>query len=213
MARTAKVGFDTTVKSRRAPREDETSVMRVFARHARSCEQCDNPYRTFQQGGELCHQGHLYARDVAKYIYSKGGAPFSLIDRDSFGERNEIEIPVDCEVIRNLIKAFDRGLSLRSKKPIISHDPNYYVKDRKERRYYDNDRGYGAEIVPASSKSRRERERQHYYKDGKDRPRTTTVQDPRGSLYYFDEEAKQSRKRYDEDPVVIIAEPRRRVKK
>ena len=47
-----------------------------------------------------------------------------FVDRDSFGERNEIEVPTDCAVIRDLTQAFQRGLSLRSKKPVVSQDRN-----------------------------------------------------------------------------------------
>ena len=210
MARQAtgpRVGFATQVRACRPARDDELSVMRKFASHAAHCRQCEDPYRTWRTDGELCDRGHSYARDVAKYIYSKGGRPCSVVDKESRDERNEIEVPVDCEVIRNLTKAFDRGLSLKSKKAVVSHDPKYYISDRKESRYFDRDYGYGAVVTPSSSKpSRRER----YYEDDKSRRNTIHFDTSKGSLYHQDEEAKRSRRRYDDEPVVIIADLRRR---
>lgn len=182
--------------------------MRKFANHATHCRQCEDPYRTWRTDGELCDRGHSYARDVAKYIYSKGGRPCSVVDKEYRDERNEIEVPVDCEVIRNLTKAFDRGLSLKSKKAVVSHDPKYYVSDRKESRYFDKDYGYGAVITPSSSSNPSRRER--YYKDGKSRRNTVHFDTSKGSLYHQDEEAKRFRRRFDDEPVVIIADPRRR---
>ena len=184
--------------------------MRAFARHASHCKHCSDPYLVWKTDGELCDRGHAYARDVAKYIYSKGGRPHSVIDKESRNERNEIEVPVDCEVIRNLTKAFHQGLNLGSRKPVVSQDRNYYVPDRsprEERRFFDNSRrGYGVEITPGS---RRERERySREERDARDRKRASVhVDGSKGSLYPLDEAAKLSRRRYEEDPVVIIAEP------
>lgn len=198
----------------RPPRDDELSVMRVFARHASHCKQCADPYKVWKTDGELCDKGHSYARDVAKYIYSKGGRPHSVIDKESRDERNEIEVPVDCEVIRNLTRAFHQGLYLGARKPVVSHDRNYLVSDRQprereERRYYDRQRGYGVEIMPGQ---RRERARERYTKEereARDRKRATIhVDGSKGSLYYLDEAAKRSRK-YENEPVVILAEPNR----
>lgn len=187
--------------------------MRVFARHASHCKECSDPYLVWKTDGELCDRGHAYARDVAKYIYSKGGRPHSVIDKESRNERNEIEIPVDCEVIRNLTKAFHQGLNLRSRKPVVSHDRNYYVPDRsprEERRYYDSSRGgYGVEITPGSRRERDRHSREE--RDARDRKRATIhVDGSKGSLYHLDEAAKLSRRRYEDDPVVIIAEPNSR---
>ena len=70
--------------------------MRTYARHASRCPKRADPYYVWKTDGELCDRG---ARKVAEYIYSKSGRPHSVIDKDSRGERNEIEVPVDCEVI------------------------------------------------------------------------------------------------------------------
>lgn len=216
MARTTstspRVGFATAVRSYRPPRDDELSVMRTFARHASHCSKCADPYHVWKTDGELCDRGHSYARDVAKYIYSKGGRPHSVIDKESRNERNEIEVPVDCEVIRNLTRAFHQGLYLGSRKPVVSQDRSYLVSDRQpprerdQRRVYDSQRGeYGVEIVPGQ---RRERERYtKEQREARDRNRATIhVDGSKGSLYGRDEAAKRSRK-YEREPVVILAEP------
>lgn len=202
---TQRVGFASQVRTCRPPRDDELSVMRKFARHAEHCRQCKDPYRVWKEDGQLCDRGHGYARDVAKYIYSKGGRPCSIVDKESRDERNEIEVPVDCEVIRNLVKAFDRGLNLKTK-PVVSHDRNYYVSDRKEQSNHDRESSRVVYVVPSDSRSRHERER--YHSDDKSVRRQSTVDNKKGSLYYQDEADKKSRRRYDE-PVIIIAEPRR----
>ena len=186
--------------------------MRKFSDHAKHCRQCQDPYNVWKTDGELCDKGHAYARDVAKYIYSKGGRPHSLIDKDARDERNEIEVPVDCEVIRNLTQAFHKGLNLRAKKAVISHDRNYYVSDRQptrpreEKRYYDTTRGYGVEVIPGQ---RRERERYtREEREARDRRRSTVHFDnSKGSLYHLDEQASKSQRRYQDEPVMIIAEP------
>jgi hypothetical protein len=181
--------------------------MRTFARHASHCKHCADPYYAWKTDGELCDRGHTYARDVAKYIYSKGGNPHSVVDKNR-GMRNEIEIPVDCEVIRSLTKAFSKGLSLTARKPVVSHDRDYYVPSRtdsrregRERGYYDESRGYGVEITPGG---RRERER--YPRE----PRRDHGDNNRGSLYHLDEAAFQTRRRYHDEPVMIIAGPNSR---
>ncbi|RMZ89177.1 hypothetical protein DV736_g3590, partial [Chaetothyriales sp. CBS 134916] len=214
MARTARVGVETMVRPCRAPREDELNVMRVFARHASRCERCSSPYQTWKRGKELCERGLGYARDVAKYIYSKGGIPHSVIDRNSSYDRDrvEIDVPVDCLVIRDLTKAFDRGLSMQSHRPVVSHDLHHYVPLRRKTVHFYDERGHGVEIKPASSRvPRQERERYSSDSGAKGEGRPTIVRDRRGSLYYKDEVAKQSRTRWDADPVIIVAEPRRRM--
>ncbi|RMZ82053.1 hypothetical protein DV737_g2162, partial [Chaetothyriales sp. CBS 132003] len=211
MARTACVESKPTVRPHRSPREDELNVMRVFARHASHCDKCSSPYQTWMRREELCERGLSYARDVAKYIYSKGGVPYSVINRKITNDRVEVEIPADCKVIRSLTKAFDEGLNLQSRRPVVSHDPNYYVSPRRKTVSFHDERGYGVEIKPASSRALRQ-ERERYGSDSGTRgdSRPTIVRDRRGSLYYKDEEAKQSRTRWDADPVIIVAEPIRR---
>lgn len=228
------VGFATEVNSIRPPRDDEHSVMEHFARHASKCSICKDPYTSYRQDIPLCDRGNALARDVAKYIYSKGGKPFSVIDRRN-DDRVQIEIPYGCEVISSLVKAFDRGMSLRAPRPVVvtptvgrerlerAERPSSYYSSRTERRkeypvehqprerhYRQNDVDM-VEIIPSSA--RRER-REQVYRDRVDeryrperRTRPVSFMERRGSLYQRDEQEKKQRQRYEEQPIVIVAEP------
>lgn len=229
-----RVGFATEVQSIRQPRDDENSVMSHFAKHASRCSLCNDPYDGYRRDIPLCTRGNALAKDVANYIYAKGGKPYSVIDRKR-GERIQIQIPAGMEAVSLLVKAFDRGLVL-NKKPLIltpienvevekierpSHTQvrNEHVSRRKEypeeRRYRQGDVEI-VEIVPASRHEGRKEK--VYYTDRaedrskverKERPKTVIYPERRGSLYYKDEEEKRRRRQYEQEPIVIVAEPKR----
>jgi len=151
------------------------------------------------EGGTLCDRGHAYARDVGKYIYSKAGKPFALLDRQMTGDRVQVEVPADCDSVRGLIKAFDRGMKIKpTTKPIISQTTYSPERKRPEDRYEP------AIVEIAPGPSRRERRDDH----NDDRRRNFYVEG-RGSLYKKDEEARRRREQYEADPVYHYAEPRR----
>ena len=109
--------------------------------------------------------------------------------------RVQVEIPKGCDVIRELLKAVDRGMRLRRKqeqKPVVSHDRTYYVPDRPVERRREVEPRY--EVIEPSQRHRKEK----VYLAG------------RGSLYESD--AAERRKRYEEDPIYIVASPRVRTK-
>jgi hypothetical protein len=83
-------------------------------------------------GGTLCDCGYAYARDVAQYTYSKDGKAYSVIDRDASDLRAQIEIPPQCDAVRGLSRAVDKGLSVRSQtlRPVVTYD-GYPVVERK----------------------------------------------------------------------------------
>ena len=75
-------------------------------------------------------------------MIAKEGKHHSVIDLEG-NKRVEIEIPPDCGVVRELLKALERGLRLRRKEPVISYDPTYHVAPRaKATAYYDDDDAY-----------------------------------------------------------------------
>ncbi|EXJ89500.1 hypothetical protein A1O3_02567 [Capronia epimyces CBS 606.96] len=233
------VGFATEVTSIRPAKDDEQSVMEHFARHASKCNICKDPYLAYKQDTPLCDRGNAYAIDVANYIYSKGGKPFSVIDRKR-GDRVQIEIPFGCEVISSLVKAFDRGMTLRASKPVVvtptfererleradkterpsSYSPRterrkeYHVEDQpRERRYRQGD----VEMVEITPSTARRERREQVYRDRVDeqyrperRARPLSYMERKGSLYERDEQEKRQRRRYEEQPIVIVAEPPRR---
>lgn len=124
------VGFAPIPAYSRLPRDDELYVMKAFARHASHCSACARPYEVHRQGGTLCSKGHQRALDVAQYIYYKGGQSFSAIDHDG-NNRIQVEIPANCEAVRGLLKAMERGLRLRRKVQPTSYDEHYDIPSRK----------------------------------------------------------------------------------
>ena len=171
--------------------------MEAFSSHASRCSTCADPYRVYIQGGTLCDRGHAYAKDVAQYVYSKGGKPYSSLDK-SRGSTVQIEIPAGCDAIRGLLKAVDRGFRARSQRPVISHDPTYPVSDRRP-----TERRSGYDVIEAAPRHREERRREG--------GRRETVYVPgRGSLYHHDEEERRRRYEREGNVQIVIAEPRRR---
>lgn len=121
---------------------DEEYVMESFERHADHCYQCNDPFRTHQEGRQLCDRGDQYATDVDKYLYSKNSKSYSTVDR----ERNQptlVKIPRECIATRELLLAIEDGLILKHKAkaqklltdksnaPVISYDRSYPVAPRR----------------------------------------------------------------------------------
>ena len=124
------VGFaPIPVTYSRLPHDDELYVMKAFARHASHCSSCAHPYEVHRKGGSFCSKGHQRALDVTQYVLNKAGQSFSVVDLDG-NRRVQMEIPADCAVIRELLKALERGLRLRRKVPITSYDETYHVAPR-----------------------------------------------------------------------------------
>jgi hypothetical protein len=123
------VGFAPAPAYSRLPRDDEVYVMKAFARHASHCSSCAHPYDVHRRGGTLCAKGHQRAIDVAQYLYNKSGQAYSLVDHEG-NQRMQVEIPLGCEAVRELLKAMERGLRLRRKAPVVSYDQTYHVPAR-----------------------------------------------------------------------------------
>ncbi|KAI4181162.1 MAG: hypothetical protein L6R41_006787 [Letrouitia leprolyta] len=185
----------------RLPRDDELYVMKAFARHASHCSTCARPYEVHRNGGTLCSKGHQRALDVAQYIYFKGGQSFSAVDRDG-NNRVQVEIPANCETVRSLLKAMERGLRLRRKVQPVSFDETYPIPPRKlpsdyhdssslrEPRYIRKPSLETAEPPPRVQQHRREKS-----------------SSGRGSLY--DEDMRERQRRYKERmPAYYKAAPR-----
>lgn len=227
------VGFASEVQSIREPRQDELSVISHFARHADRCPYCHDPYAAYIQDKSLCDRGIGLAKDVANYLYAKGGKPFSIVDRQS-GDRVQVQIPAGMEAVSLLIKAIDRGMVLKKRPAVVvsrkveadkiertpyqssrlesalkSPRPKEYTE---ERRYHDGP----VEIVERAP--RRQRIEQAYHSDRvgdrsryerRERPMSVIYpEERRGSLYLRDEEEKRQRRQYEREPIVIVAEPR-----
>ncbi len=180
------VGFAPNPVYSRQPHDDELYVMREFAHHAYRCPDCAQPYQVHLSGRTLCNLGHQLALDVAQYVFNKGGKAYSKVDREG-NQLVQIEIPVGCEVVRDLLKAMERGLRLRRRAPAVSYDSSYYVAPRPV------ERRPTVEIVEPSRRHRKEKA----YVSG------------RGSLYESDmAERAQRKKKYAQEPVYHTASPR-----
>ena len=83
-------------------------------------------------------------------MIAKAGKPHSVVDMEG-NKRVEIEIPPDCGVVRELLKALERGLRLRRKTPVISYDETYPVAPRVKARPYDDNDAYL--IAPQSARA------------------------------------------------------------
>ena len=123
-----RVSFTAPVYSR-LPRDDEAYVMKAFARHASHCRSCANPYEVHRSGGTLCPKGHQRALDVAQYVYGQSGKTYSLVDREG-NQHVQIEIPPNCDAVRSLLRAMERGLRIMKRAPSVSYDRTYYVPPR-----------------------------------------------------------------------------------
>lgn len=124
-----RVSFSDRNHYSRLPHEDELYVMKAFARHADNCDSCYDPYQVYRDGATLCPRGHQRALDVAQYVYNKGGQAYSQVDKER-NQRVLIEIPANCEAVRLLLKAMDRGLRVMRKHTPTSYDRSYYVPAR-----------------------------------------------------------------------------------
>jgi hypothetical protein len=124
------VDFDQSPVYSRPPHDDELYVMRRYASHAGHCTLCANPYDVHRAGRTLCDRGHKYALNVAQYICAKGGKACSLVDHERH-QPVQVEIPAGCEVVRDLLRAIERGLRLGSSAPIVSYDSTYLVQERR----------------------------------------------------------------------------------
>ena len=113
----------------RLPYDDELYVMKAFTRHASHCSTCAHPYDVHRKGGSLCSKGHQRALDVAQYVFNKAGQTFSVVDLDG-NRRVQMEIPADCAVVRELLKAMERGLRIRRKVSVTSCDETYHISPR-----------------------------------------------------------------------------------
>jgi hypothetical protein len=123
------VAFAGTTAVSRQPGSRELEVIHNFARHASHCRQCAHPWDVHIEGGTLCDRGHRYAQKVATYFYNKAGKAYSARPRDDGYVPTQIEIPVGCEAVKELLQAMERGLRIRQP-PVISYDNTYPIPAR-----------------------------------------------------------------------------------
>ncbi|KAL9113864.1 MAG: hypothetical protein Q9227_001998 [Pyrenula ochraceoflavens] len=191
-----RVNFAGRDSIRRPVREDELFVMDQFAHHAKRCPECAYPYQVALEGRTLCDRGHLYAKNVAEYLYLKAGVTFSELDRTSDRVPVQVEIPKGYGVIRDLLNALNLGL--RKRKPVVSHDKHYPVPDR---RPVPTERRKDYDVIEVEPR------RHHEIRREKSQKKRTIYVPGRGSLY--EEDQRERKQRREEEPVIIYATPTR----
>ncbi|USP79527.1 hypothetical protein yc1106_06801 [Curvularia clavata] len=125
------VGFyeDPVISFCRPVNTSESWAAYHFEMHARKCAHCHNPYEVHRNHDQLCDVGHALAQDVARYIYQKSdGATYSTMEENNKLVR--VEIPAGYVEVCSLLKAIERSLRHRSRKPFVSMDRSYYVAPR-----------------------------------------------------------------------------------
>ncbi|KAI2478377.1 hypothetical protein Ptr902_09990 [Pyrenophora tritici-repentis] len=127
-----------------------------FEMHARQCAYCHKPYEVHRNHERLCDVGHRLAQDVAQYIYQKAdGAIYSTTEEDNKVVR--VEVPAGYVEVFSLLKAIERSLRHRSRKPFVSMDRTYYVAPRTSSTSPRRSHSVKLEQEPKKSKSSRPR--------------------------------------------------------
>ena len=125
------VGFhkDPVVSVSRPVNPSESWPAYHFEMHARACAYCHKPYEVHRNHEQLCDVGHRLAQEVARYIYNRAdGETYSTVEEDNKLVR--VEIPAGYVEVSGLLKAIERSLRHRSRKPFVSMDRSYYVAPR-----------------------------------------------------------------------------------
>ncbi|KAJ5028761.1 hypothetical protein J3E72DRAFT_306039 [Bipolaris maydis] len=124
------VGFyeDPVISFCRPVNTSESWAAYHFEMHARKCAHCHNAYEVHRNHERLCDVGHGLAQDVARYIYHKSGATYSTMEENNKLVR--VEIPAGYVEVCSLLKAIERSLRHRSRRPFVSMDRSYYVAPR-----------------------------------------------------------------------------------
>ncbi|PZD29519.1 hypothetical protein A1F97_10317, partial [Pyrenophora tritici-repentis] len=116
----------------------------------------DPPYEVHRNHERLCDVGHRLAQDVAQYIYQKAdGAIYSTTEEDNKVVR--VEVPAGYVEVFSLLKAIERSLRHRSRKPFVSMDRTYYVAPRTSSTSPRRSHSVKLEQEPKKSKSSRPR--------------------------------------------------------
>lgn len=99
-----------------------------FEMHARKCAYCHDPYQVHRNHDQLCDVGHRLAQEVARFLYTCDGATYSTLQENNKLVR--VEIPAGYVEVAGLLKAIERSLRSRSRKPFVSMDRSYFVAPR-----------------------------------------------------------------------------------
>ncbi|KAJ4377998.1 hypothetical protein N0V83_000828 [Neocucurbitaria cava] len=193
------VGFhkDPVVSVSRPVNPSESWPAYHFEMHARACAYCHNPYEVHRNHEQLCDVGHRLAQEVARYIYNRAdGETYSTVEEDNKLVR--VEIPAGYVEVSGLLRAIERSLRHRSRKPFVSMDRSYYVAPRTSPALPQRTRSVKVEQEPKKTKVTRPRSGEIVDWPASKKPTralaeiSNTPNSKRGSLYEEDL-AKQRR--------------------
>jgi hypothetical protein len=172
-----------------------------YEMHARKCAFCHNAYEVHRDHRQLCEVGHRLAQEVTRHIYNKpDGNTYSTAEEDKKLVR--VEIPAGYVEVGSLLKAIERSLRHRSRRPFVSMDRSYFVAARSSTSTLQRTRPVKVEQEPKKIKSSRPRSGEivDWPESQQPQPKpkrvlseiSNTVNSKRGSLYEEDL-AKQRR--------------------
>ena len=208
------VGFnpDPVISVSRPVNTSESWPAYHFEMHARKCAYCHNPYEVHRNHEQLCDVGHRLAQEVARFIYNHNGATYSTIQEDNKIVR--VEVPAGYVEAAGLLKAIERSLRHRSRKPFVSMDRSYYVAPRTAPSLPQRSRSVKVEQEP-KTKVKASRPRSGEIVDWPAAPKakrplaeiSNTPNSKRGSLY---EEDVAKQRQYAKHYAVEVREPSHR---
>lgn len=176
----------------------ESWALYDFEMHARKCAYCHDPYEVHRNHEQLCELGHRLAQDVASYIYSKEGKTFSTQEEDH--KIVQVEIPSSYIQVGGLLRAIERSLRHRSRRPFVSMDRSYQVAPRTPTLPV---RQKSVKIDQEKPRSKSSRPRSGEVVDWPDKIEINNTNSRRGSLYEEDLAKKRRSARYN----VEVREP------
>ncbi|KAF2995384.1 hypothetical protein E8E13_004151 [Curvularia kusanoi] len=177
----------------------ESWALYDFEMHARKCAYCHDPYEVHRHHEQLCQLGHRLAQDVASYVYNKDGKTFSTKEEDH--KVVQVEIPSNYVEVAGLLKAIERSLRHRSRRPFVSMDSSYHVAPRTPSLPVRQKSVKIDQEKPRSSKSTRPRSGEVV--DWPDKVEINNTSSRRGSLYEEDLAKKRRSAKYN----VEVREP------
>ncbi|KAH6629150.1 hypothetical protein C7974DRAFT_182040 [Boeremia exigua] len=176
----------------------ESWALYDFEMHAHKCAYCHDPYEVHRNHEKLCELGHRLAQDVASYIYNKEGRIYSTKEEEN--KIVQVEIPSGYVEVSSLLKAIERSLRHRSRRPFVSMDRTYHVAPRTSALPV---RQKSVKVEHDKTKTKSSRPRSGEVVDWPDKVEINTASVRRGSLYEEDQAKKRRSAKYN----VEVREP------
>lgn len=194
------VGFnkDPVQSVSRPVTNTESWALYDFEMHARKCVYCHDSYEVHRNHKQLCEFGHRLAQDVAGYIYNMDGKIYSTEQEDN--KLVQVEIPSNYIEVGSLLRAIERSLRHRSRRPFVSMDRSYHVTPRTSTMPV---RQKSVKLEHEKPKSKSSRPRSGEVVDWPDKVEISNTNSRRGSLYEEDLAKKRRSAKYN----VEVREP------